>query len=45
MDGVRHQDELANRPSVAMWLEIEVSSLRYKLQTRPLVREGTLHEK
>jgi hypothetical protein len=42
--GSRHQDELADRPSVAV-VEIELASLHCKLQTRPLVREGDLHEK
>jgi hypothetical protein len=43
--GGRHQDELADRPSIAIYLEIELASLHFKLQTRPLVREGALHEK
>jgi hypothetical protein len=43
--GARHQDELADWPSAAIWLEPELASLHCKLQTRPLVREGSLHEK
>jgi hypothetical protein len=43
--GARHQDELADRPLGAMRLEIELASLHCKLQTRPLVRVGALHEK
>jgi hypothetical protein len=39
--GARHQDELADWPSVAMQLEIKLASLHRKLQTRPLVREGS----
>jgi hypothetical protein len=34
----RHQVELADRPWVAMKLEMELASLHSKLQTRPLVR-------
>jgi hypothetical protein len=41
LKGARHQDELAD----AIYLEIELASLHWKLGTRPLVREGTLHEK
>jgi hypothetical protein len=43
--GARQQDELADRLSVAIWLEIELASLHCKLQIRPLVRKGTLQEK
>jgi hypothetical protein len=43
--GARHQDELADRPSVAMYFEIELASLHCKLQARPFVREDALHEK
>jgi hypothetical protein len=39
--GARHLNQLADRPS----LELELASLHCKLQTRPLVREGALHEK
>jgi hypothetical protein len=42
--GTRHQDELADTPSVAVYLEIELASLHCKLQTRPLVREGASHQ-
>jgi hypothetical protein len=34
----RHQDELADRPSVAMKLKIELQRLHCNLQARPLVR-------